>query len=493
MSFASVSGSNLGTTLQNLLMCDEIEPGSQPSYQICKEIYLYHPLGAKIAEAPIKMAQSQDRIITVPGAPEERVKEAFEDEWQRIDASKIILNTRTQSRVYGIASVVMLAEGVPGDRPLNPKALPDLKLSFNVLDPLNTAGSLVLNQNPNALDYQKHGDISVNGQRYHRSRACVILNEEPIYIAYTSAAFGYVGRSAYQRSLFPLKSFIQSMRTDDMVVRKAGLLIAMMKSAGSIIDQGMAKLFGVKRQLLKEAQTDNVLTIGEDEKIETLNMQNLDGAYGMARKNILENTAVGADMPAKLLNSETFAEGFGEGTEDAKNVARFIARERLAMQPLYDFFDPIVQYRAWTPEFYKTIQADYPEEYGEKGYTQALYEWRNSFKATWPNLLEEPDSEKVKTDEAKLKGIISWVEVAAPMMDPDNRAALIQWATDNLNEMDLMFTSPLDLDIDALREYVPPEPLKEPNEPKPFAAQDASTVAVALREAAKRRERRYAA
>ena len=34
-------------------------------------------------------------------------------------------------------------------------------------------------------------------------------------------------------------------------------------------------------------------------------MQNIDGAYGMARQNILENIATSADMPAILLKQET--------------------------------------------------------------------------------------------------------------------------------------------------------------------------------------------
>ena len=75
-----------------------------------------------------------------------------------------------------------------------------------------------------------------------------------------------------------------------------------------------------------------------------------------ARKNILENIALSSDMPAKLLNNETFAEGFGEGTEDAKVVAQYIDRIRTKMQPLYDFFDRIVMYRAWNPDFYKTMK-----------------------------------------------------------------------------------------------------------------------------------------
>ena len=332
-------------------------------------------------------------------------------------------------------------------------------------------------QQPNALDFQKHYDIVVSGQVYHRSRTCTMLNEQPIYIAWTSSSYGYVGRSVYQRCLFPLKSFVQSMVTDDMVTKKAGVLIAKMAQPGSIIDNPVIQFFAGKRQLLKEAENGNVISVAPDEAIETLNMQNIDGAFGMARKDILENIAVSADMPAKLLNAETFAEGFGEGTEDAKNVARYIDRTRIEMQPLYDYFDPIVMRRAWNPDFYKSIQADFPDEYGSRTYEDAFYAWKNSFATTWPSLLTEPDSEKARTDEVRLKALIAAIQVLVPELDPENKATVIQWAQDNMNENKFMFTSPLMLDIDALKNYVPPVAAEggEGGEPKPghpFAMQD---------------------
>lgn len=464
----NITGSNIGTTLESLLMADEIAPGSDVGYELCKQIYLYHPLGQKMVEKPIDIAMSQPREITIPQSPETMVKEAFEREWLAIGADKHIANVMHISRMYGIGSIIYGAVGVPTDEPINPKDLAGLDLYFNALDPLNTAGSLVLSQDPNSPDFQKHAAIAVSGQPYHRSRSCTILNGSPVYINYTNSAYGFVGRSVYQRALFPLKSFVQSMITDDMVTRKAGLLIAKMKAPGSIIDNMMQKMAAVKRNLLKEAKTNNVMTIGHEESIETLNMMNADGAMTTARKNILENIASAAPMPAKILNNETFAEGFGEGTEDAKATAQYIEGVRRDMAPLYAFFDKIVQYRAWNPEFYKTVQAEFPE-YKNVPYTKAFYDWVNSFKAIWPSLLTEPASEKIKVEDTKLKAIIALVEVLMPSLDPDNKALMIQWAADNFNAQKLLFEQPLELDYQALAEYVPPEPAAGPSEPKPFA------------------------
>lgn len=462
----TINGSTVDTQLQKLLMADSIQPGSDVSYQVCKTIYSYHPLGAKMAESPIEMAQSQEREISIPNSPEDRIKEAFMQEWEKLGCDKIIANVATLSRVYGIASLAYGAKGVPTNKAIDMAALADLEIYFNVLDPLNTAGSLVLNQDPNAADFQKHGAISVSGQAYHRSRTCVILNENPVYIEYTTSAFGYVGRSVYQRAIYPLKSFIQSMITDDMVTRKAGVLVAKLKPAGSITDRLMQQLAGIKRNLLKEAETNNVLSISTDEEIETLNMVNADGAMTTARTNILQNIATAAKMPAKLVNQETFAEGFGEGSEDAKHVAGYINGVRRWMLPLYAFMDKIVMYRAWNPKFYATIQNEFPE-YKDVPYTKAFYDWHNSFKAVWPSLLIEPESELIKVEDVKLKALISAVEVLLPVCDPVNKGTLIQWLSDNFNEQKLLFPNPLVLDIEALMEYEPPVPGAEPGEPAP--------------------------
>lgn len=465
-----ITGSNLGTSLTQLLMSDEIVPGSDVSYELCKQIYLYHPLGKKMAEKPISIAMSQKRNISVPNSPEDIIKEAFDREWQAIGADKHIFNVMRTSRIYGIASVAYGADGIPSDKPIDPKELAGMDLFFNILDPLNTAGSLVLSQNPNSADFQKHAAISIAGQAYHRSRSCTMMNEEPIYIHYTSSAFGFVGRSVYQRALFPLKSFIQSMITDDMVTRKAGVLIAKIKPAGSIIDKTMAAMTGLKRNILKDAETNNVISIGQDDSIEAINMQNTDTAMTVARKNLLENIASAADMPAQMLNNETFAEGFGEGQEDAKSVVQYIDYIRTEMQPLYEYFDKIVQARAWNAEFYKTIQAQFPE-YKKIPYTKAFFDWKNSFAAKWPSLLIEPESELIKVEDVRLKAIIAMIEVLLPTLDPDNKSRMVEWAATNFNEQKLLFKQPLLLDYEALAEYEPPDPAQEPNAPKPFSGE----------------------
>lgn len=467
MAEITISGSTLSSSLMDLLGADDIVPGSEPSYQLCKTIYVSHPLGGKIVDQPIKLAMSQKRKISIPGGPEERIREAFERKWKEINADAYIANTWRLAKIYGASAIVYGAKDVDTNQPIAPEELAKLQLYFNALDPLNTAGSLVLNQDPNAPDFQKPTIITAAGQTYHPSRTLVFFNEAPLYIEYTNSAYGYTGRSVYQRALYPLKSFVQTMVADDMVSRKAGVIVAKMKQAGSIADRAMAVLQGIKRNVVKEAQTNNVINITPEEDIDTLNLMNVDKALAGSRKNILENIAAAVPQPAKLLNSESYAEGFGEGTEDAKEIVRYIEHERQMVQPLYEFFDNIVMRLAWNEEFFAALQTALPE-YKKLTYNDAFYQWKNAFVAEWPSLLVEPESELVKVDDVKLKALIAAVEVLNPNLDPANKAHVIQWFEDNLNDIKHLFSNPMTLDYESLKDYVPPESTGEPSEPEPF-------------------------
>ncbi|EHU0008789.1 DUF1073 domain-containing protein, partial [Salmonella enterica subsp. enterica serovar Braenderup] len=306
-------GSNAGV-LSKILEGGSIEPGAQAGYELCKLIYLFHPLGGKMVDRPIKLAMSEPRTVHVTRGPEKRLREAFEREWKAIKADRIIANTARQSRIYGVGAVVMLVDGEPTNEAAEFESLYKKSITFNVLDPMNTAGSIVMNQDPNSADFQKVGNVTVASKPYHHSRCCVMMNEDPIYLAYTPSSFGFAGRSVYQRALYPLKSFIQSMRADDMVTIKAGLLVAFIKQASSIVNNMMQKMSGIKRWMLKRGGNGDVLQVGENDKIESLDMQNLEKPLDTARNHILANIATAADMPAILLNSETFTRGFGEGT-----------------------------------------------------------------------------------------------------------------------------------------------------------------------------------
>lgn len=454
MGTLTIMGSGCGSALNEILGADDIVPGSEPSYQMCRTIYLHHPLGAKVVEMPVKMAQSQERIITIEGSPENEVREQFLKMRKEIRADYYIRGVAYTARIYGVGTLICGTVDQAPDEALDLAKLSTQEIYLSTMDALNTAGSIVLDQNPNSPTFQRVSDITVSGVRYHRSRSCVLFNEQPVYISYTSSAFGFSGRSVYQRALYPLKSFIQTMITDDMVSQKAGLLVAFIKGAGSIVNKMMQAAANIKRFLLKEAAVGNVLSVGDEDRIESIDLQNIDKAMITARGNIIKNIATAVPMPAQIIEQESFAEGFGEGTEDTKNIVRFVQEVRDEIQPLYDFTDNICMYKAWTPEFIATVRTNNPGLYDDKTDAQVFYEWKNAFRARWPSLLEGTDEEKSKMEKVKLEGLVSVCEIILSKADPENVARAMQWLQDNCNEFKHMFPIGLDLDIEALSEFV---------------------------------------
>jgi Anti-CBASS Acb1-like protein len=456
----TISNSATGNSLQTLLISDDIVPGSAPSYQLCKTILSYHPLGPRLTEGPIKLSQSQSRILSLPtaGDAEDRVLAQFEKTRLQLGVDRHLRNWAKLSRAYGVSALSLVTED-PKDnqQPIDFPNLHHQKIAFSVFDPLNVAGSLVLNQIPTDASFLKPQGISVMGINYHRSRSVVLMNEEPIYIEWTTSAFGYVGRSVFQRPLYPLKSYIQTMIADDMVSMKAGVLIIKTRQPGNIINQVMQSVSSaLKRSLVQQSATNNVINIAAgdpQEEVSSINLENVNKAMETSRSNILENIATSADMPAILVKQESYSHGFSEGSEDAKKVAEFVSDIRNWMEPGYEFTDEVAMYVGWSPPFYETIQKEFPELYQSVPFEEAFYSWKNNLVRTWPSLIEEPESDRVRVDEVKLKSAILIGELLLPELDPEHKAILVGWLADCFNERKLLFPAPLDIDEKKLARF----------------------------------------
>src|SRR5215469_12310336 len=121
-----------GNALQELLVAPDIVPGDVISYETCKQIYLYHPLGARITEGPVSLAMAQKLDIKVPNSSGEKCGEAFAEEWKNIGGDFLVHNILTVSRIYGVASIALLVEGMKSSESINYWDLPDLNISFNI-------------------------------------------------------------------------------------------------------------------------------------------------------------------------------------------------------------------------------------------------------------------------------------------------------------------------------------------------------------------------
>ena len=335
---------NLSSSLMRILEAEEIQPGTDIGYELCKLLWQYHPLGGKLVEKPILMAMCKPRQYNVETDPDERVVRRFQEVWERMKVNEKIKNLFFLSRCYGAAAIGVGTDSVPCREPLPTFGLTEDDVYINAWDPLNASGSMVTDQNPNSPFFQEaNKKLKIGGKDWHPSRTLKIFNGTPIYLEFQSSSFGFTGRSVFQRVLYSLKSYINTMEANDLVSQKAGVLVAKVVQNGSKIDEIMAAATGRKRENVKAAKNKGVLSIRKDEDVSSLNLQNIDGALNTSRDNIIGDIAAGSDVPAIIIKEEAFSNGFGEGKEDSKAISQYIDGVRQQIEPVMDYFERLVQ------------------------------------------------------------------------------------------------------------------------------------------------------
>lgn len=450
-------GDGFNSQLWQVLLASDIIPGTSPGYETCKTIYSYHPLGRKMVELPLEKTFSKDRKISFNSPSifiEDELTHRFNKEWKRLGGlggNTIIYRIAVLSRIYGVGSLLCGTKGEDPNTPLDYDTLHRQELYFSMLDPLNTAGSLVLQQDPTASDFLQPQAIQAAGKNLDRSRTAVIIHEQPIWIQWTDASFGFIGRSIFQRSLYPLKSFILSMVADNEIQKKLMLLIAKIKSPGSVLDKRALDFFGLRRSKLKESATGNVLSIGIEEAIETLNMTNVHESGNYSRNNIVRNIAAASGMPAMLLLDERIAEGFGEGSEDAKEISIYIDTIRNQLSGAFSFIDKIVMHRAWNKDWYKSIQSKYPE-YQNISYENAFFQFCDAFQTEWPALYQVSESDQLEAESKKILTALRSYEILADGMDNKNKSSLLEWVYGQIKSSKFYNQGGIDFDPDSFQE-----------------------------------------
>lgn len=447
---------NLSSALCEILNSEAIEPGSDVGYELCKLIWMYHPLGGKLVEKPIDMAMCKPRRYIIDTDPDNRVTARFEEVMRQLNVTREVKNFFYVSRCYGAAAIGIGTRDTPLSEPLPTFGLTVEDLFINVFDPLNAAGSMVTSQEPNSPNFQKPDKVlSISGTEWHPSRTEKVFHGSPVYLEYQASAFGFTGRSVFQSCLYPLKSYISTMVANNMVAKKAGVVVAKVSQEGTAASGIKGFVNKIRGRMVKEAVNESVITIGQNDNIESLNLQNLDGALEKARSNIIADIAAGADVPAQVIREEAFAQGFSDGKEDSKAVSQYIDGVRQDIEPVMDYLERVVMYVAWSETFYESLRAEYPDVITED-YQTTFYRWRDEFRAEWQELVEESPDKRRESDKAVVDGAIQLFNAIAPHLDPENKATAITWLNEVANATKTYEDTPLALDEEGIADYEPP-------------------------------------
>src|SRR6202044_1223505 len=118
------------------------------------------------------------------------------------------------------------------------------------------------------------------------------------------SGYGYTGRSVYHAALFDLGTYLDTMHANCLISQKSGVLVAKIKTMGAAVTGAAQQLSGFKRNLLKEARTYNVVQVGSEDEVESLNLMHSVEANNGSKESILDSIAAAVGMPAIILKSE---------------------------------------------------------------------------------------------------------------------------------------------------------------------------------------------
>ena len=259
-----------------------------------------------------------------------------------------------------------------------------------------------------------------------------------------------------------MKSYIGTMTANDMVSQKAGVLVAKTAQNGSVLSGIMAAATKVKREIIKIARNGGVISIGDKDEVESLNLQNIDGALNASRDNIISDIASGSDVPSILIKEEAFSKGWGEGSEDSKAVSQYIDGVRQQIEPVMDYFEKLVQYIAWSEDFFNSLKNDFPDIITDD-YQKTFFMWRREFTAKWQELVEESPDKRRESDSKVIQQATALYTALSQNLDPENRATAADWLTSIVNATQTYGDVPLIIDKEALANYIPPPPQELPN------------------------------
>lgn len=461
-------GNESYSRLLKLLETSDIKSGSDASYELCKLIWIYHPLGGKLVEKPISMALCKPRSRNVKTDPDERVIRRFNEVWDKLNITEKIRDVFFTARCYGAAAIGIGELNTSSEESLNKNKLKEEDIFINIFDPLNISGSMVTTQDPNSPEFQQANlHLKVAGKQWHPSRTIKVFNGSPVYLEYQSSSYGYTGRSVFLRSLYPLRSYLKIMEANETIAEKVALIIAKVSNNGSVISSVMQKIGEIKRAFIKSGKNGNILQIGKDDTIESLDLKNVDEPLKLARDNIISDIASGSDIPAILIKEEAFSHGFGEGTEDSKAISQYIDGVRQAIDPVMSYFEDLIQHIAWGEEFYESVKEEHPDIFTEDHKT-TFYQWKDEFTSSWQELVEESPNERRDSDGKVIENAAKLYAVLAPNIDPKNRAKASDWLASICNDTETYKNTPLTIDLDDLENYQPIPEVKESVEEEPI-------------------------
>lgn len=383
------------------------------TYEECRDIYRYWPLGKRVASALPDFAMSAPRKFFVKDAPEE-VNSKLLETANEMEIDQIVKKATLYARIYGLSALFVTQQGNKKvEDPLTHKDIQNNGVVFNVLDPLSMGGSIQIDNDPLSSTFSKPIDIKIRGNSVHTQRVEILYNDIPLYYKFNPSSFSFSGPSIYQNMTLLIRAWNRGIIALQRLATKAAAMVKTTKESANVT--GFSQTAAAKNlELIRSMENDGIASLRSGDTIEFFTLTGVQEVDTIIQQLNTGLMMALSDTPSGILLDKNLSVGLNDGSEDMKAILMAVDNFRLRMlKPLYLFTDKFLCYKAFSFEFIKEMIDEYPDLYRGKKENEVLTEWCQNYSFDWGELYPQSDGEKADTEGKRLDNLLKLKEMGA--------------------------------------------------------------------------------
>lgn len=381
------------------------------TYEECRDIYRFWPLGKRIANALPGFAMSAQRRFVVKNAPQE-VNNKLQEAASELGLDESVKQCAVYARVFGLSSIYVASE-VGGGEALTYKDIQEHGFALNVLDPLAMGGSIQVDNDPLSPTFNQPVALRIRGQKIHSARIKVVYNDIPLYYKFNPSSFAFSGPSIYQNMTLLIRAWNRAVVALQRIATKAASLIKTSKETANIT--GLALTAARKNlELIRSMENDGIASIRSGDTIEFFQLSGVQEVDTILQQLNTALMMALSDTPSGILLDKNLSVGLNDGSEDMKAILMAVDNFRVhVLKPLYVFVDKFLCYKAWDVDFVKEMIEEFPDLYRGKSANEVLAGWMKDYSFEWGELYPQSDNEKTDTASKELDNLTKIKELGA--------------------------------------------------------------------------------
>lgn len=370
------------------------------SYMKCRYYYEKFSLGKRLVESLPKFALSNKRVIIMQDAPQE-VVDQYEKVFREYKALQTIRDFCFYTRIYGMAGLFVATDDNNNNENLTKGEVKKHEIRFNVLDPKSIAG-LNISQDPLSFNYQRIVGATINGRRVGSSRFFTAMNGTPIFLQFESSNFNFGGRSVFNNMEETIEAWQEVWYSLKKIAWKAGSVL--IEGSGGSVTSGASVEAKTKSVETLENMRSGVAFMPPNTSANMMQLSGIDGMVSILNelKAVLSMSL--NDTPTAILLDRELSNGLSEGREDMNAVETAVNNYREEyLEPVFDFIDSYLFYKAWDDKFLDSLRVKYPSKYSTIGNEQLREFFIQQFQYEWQSIRPETRKEKMENNKSVLE------------------------------------------------------------------------------------------